>query len=84
MTVAFGEVVRVAALKRSACLPGPRMRGSVPRMAFPRRLLVEGEELVLDLRPHPVALVLPSIATSSSVGVGIWLVTLVDGTSRGW
>jgi uncharacterized membrane protein YdbT with pleckstrin-like domain len=25
-------------------------------VAFPRRLLVEGEELVLDLRPHPIAL----------------------------
>ncbi len=49
-------------------------------MAFPRRLLVEGEELVLDLRPHPVALVLPVIATVVTVGVGIWLMTLVDGT----
>jgi uncharacterized membrane protein YdbT with pleckstrin-like domain len=49
-------------------------------MAFPRRLLVEGEELVLDLRPHPVALVLPVIATVVTVGVGIWLLTLVDGT----
>jgi len=25
-------------------------------MAFPRRVLVEGEELVLELRPHPIAL----------------------------
>ena len=32
-------------------------------MAFPRRLLVEGEELVIDLRPHWIALVLPTIAT---------------------
>src|SRR5919108_205383 len=32
-------------------------------MAFPRRLLVEGEELVLDLRPHWIALVMPAIAT---------------------
>ena len=32
-------------------------------MAFPRRLLVEGEELVMDLRPHWIALVMPSIAT---------------------
>src|SRR5262245_61096549 len=30
-------------------------------MAFPRRLLIEGEELVLDLRPHWIALVWPSI-----------------------
>jgi uncharacterized membrane protein YdbT with pleckstrin-like domain len=49
-------------------------------MAFPRRLLVEGEELVLDLRPHPVALALPIVATVLTVVVGIWLLTLVDGT----
>ncbi|MEO8292458.1 MAG: PH domain-containing protein [Actinomycetota bacterium] len=48
-------------------------------MAFPRRLLVEGEELVLDLRPHPVALLLPAIATIVIVGAGIWLMTLTDG-----
>jgi uncharacterized membrane protein YdbT with pleckstrin-like domain len=32
-------------------------------MAFPRRLLVEGEELIIDLRPHWIALVMPAIAT---------------------
>ena len=48
-------------------------------MAFPRRLLVEGEELVLDLRPHPVALLLPAIATIVIVGAGIWLMTRTEG-----
>jgi uncharacterized membrane protein YdbT with pleckstrin-like domain len=48
-------------------------------MAFPRRLLIEGEELVLDLRPHPVALLMPSIVTVLAVGVGIWLLTLASG-----
>ncbi|MDP9328535.1 MAG: PH domain-containing protein [Actinomycetota bacterium] len=48
-------------------------------MAFPRRLLVDGEELVLDLRPHPVALLLPAIVTVLTVGVGIWLLTLASG-----
>ena len=57
------------------------MRGSVPRMAFPRRLLVEGEELILDLRPHPVALVVPILATVVAVGVAIWLMSLVDGVT---
>jgi uncharacterized membrane protein YdbT with pleckstrin-like domain len=33
-------------------------------MPFPRRLLIEGEELVLDLRPHWIALVMPSIVTA--------------------
>jgi membrane protein YdbS with pleckstrin-like domain len=55
------------------------MRDSVPSVAFPRRLLVEGEELVLDLRPHPVALLLPTIVTVLTVGVGIWLLTLASG-----
>ncbi len=30
-------------------------------MPFPRRLLIEGEELILDLRPHWIALVWPSV-----------------------
>ncbi|HEX5950324.1 MAG TPA: PH domain-containing protein [Actinomycetota bacterium] len=32
-------------------------------MPFPRRLLIEGEELVLDLRPHWIALVVPGLVT---------------------
>ena len=32
-------------------------------MTFPKRLLVEGEELILDLRPHWIALAGPAIAT---------------------
>ena len=32
-------------------------------MAFPRRLLIKDEELVLDLRPHWIALVLPGLVT---------------------
>jgi uncharacterized membrane protein YdbT with pleckstrin-like domain len=44
-------------------------------MAFPRRLLVEGEELVLDLRPHPVALAMPAIVTILTVVGAIWLIT---------
>ena len=31
-------------------------------MAFPRRLLADHEELILDLRPHWIALVLPTLA----------------------
>lgn len=32
-------------------------------MAFPRRLLIEGEELILELRPHWIALVGPALVT---------------------
>jgi uncharacterized membrane protein YdbT with pleckstrin-like domain len=42
-------------------------------MPFPRRLLVEGEELVLDLRPHWIALVMPTIATILTVAVMVVL-----------
>jgi uncharacterized membrane protein YdbT with pleckstrin-like domain len=37
-------------------------------MPFPRRLLIEGEELILDLRPHWIALVGPAIATIAILG----------------
>lgn len=42
-------------------------------MAFPRRLLVEGEELILDLRPHWIALVMPTIATIATFVVMLLL-----------
>jgi uncharacterized membrane protein YdbT with pleckstrin-like domain len=53
-------------------------------MAFPRRLLIDGEELVLDLRPHWVALVGP-IAVTVLVIVG-WILAFLyapeDGSGR--
>ena len=48
-------------------------------MPFPKRLLVPGEELVLDLRPHWIALVLPALATIGVVIVGFWLISKFDG-----
>jgi uncharacterized membrane protein YdbT with pleckstrin-like domain len=50
-------------------------------MAFPRRLLIEGEELVLDLRPHWIALVGP-IAVTILVVVG-WVLALVNAPDSG-
>jgi len=51
---------------------------------FPRRLLIEGEDLVLDLRPHWIALVWPSfVAVLVLVG---WILAFTnapdDGTGR--
>jgi membrane protein YdbS with pleckstrin-like domain len=41
-------------------------------MPFPRRLLIENEELVLEIRPHWIALVIPAIVTILLVvGVGV-------------
>jgi uncharacterized membrane protein YdbT with pleckstrin-like domain len=45
-------------------------------MAFPTRLLVDGEELILDLRPHWIALVLPAIATIATIAVMLALYDL--------
>lgn len=53
-------------------------------MAFPRRLLIDGEELVLDLRPHWVALVGPIVVTFLVI-VG-WILAFLyapeDGSGR--
>jgi len=51
----------------------------VPGVAFPRRLLVEGEELVLDLRPHWIALVGPALATVVSLIAWVLLSRIGDG-----
>jgi len=50
-------------------------------VAFPRRLLIENEELVLDLRPHWIALVGP-IAVAALVVVG-WILVLVYAPDEG-
>jgi uncharacterized membrane protein YdbT with pleckstrin-like domain len=49
-------------------------------MPFPTRLLVPGEELELDLRPHPIALLLPALATIAIVIAWILGVKWWDGT----
>jgi uncharacterized membrane protein YdbT with pleckstrin-like domain len=47
-------------------------------MPFPRRLLIPGEELVLDLRPHPIALVMPILATVVGFVAATWLAAATD------
>jgi membrane protein YdbS with pleckstrin-like domain len=48
-------------------------------MAFPRRLLVPGEELILDLRPHWIALLLAILAAVAVAVLGFWWISSVDG-----
>lgn len=48
-------------------------------MAFPRRLLIEDEELVLDLRPHWIALALPTLVAVVGLIAAAWIGTLIDG-----
>jgi uncharacterized membrane protein YdbT with pleckstrin-like domain len=47
-------------------------------MGFPTRLLMPGEELVLDLRPHWVALAVAGIVAVAEVAVAIWLLTVLS------
>ncbi len=46
---------------------------------FPRKLLIPGEEVVLELRPHPVALAAPAIALVLGTAVASWISTKTDG-----
>jgi uncharacterized membrane protein YdbT with pleckstrin-like domain len=47
-------------------------------MPFPRRLLIEGEELVLDLRPHWIALVRPALVAVVGLVAATWLSTVTS------
>jgi membrane protein YdbS with pleckstrin-like domain len=46
---------------------------------FPRKLLIPGEEVVLELRPHPVALAMPALALLVGTAAAVWITTKVDG-----
>ena len=48
-------------------------------MAFPRRLLSDNEELILDLRPHWITIVVPSLITLLVVVLWIYLLGKTDG-----
>jgi uncharacterized membrane protein YdbT with pleckstrin-like domain len=50
-------------------------------VAFPNRLLAEGEELIMDIRPHWVALVLPSVA---AVLLVVAEILVFANLPRGW
>jgi uncharacterized membrane protein YdbT with pleckstrin-like domain len=50
-----------------------RVDGYHPAMGFPRRLLAEEERLVLDIRPHWIALVLPAMV---AILLGVALILL--------
>jgi membrane protein YdbS with pleckstrin-like domain len=53
-------------------------------MPFPRRLLSEGEELVLDLRPHWIALVKPAIETAVILAAMIVALAHLRSSWPGW
>ncbi len=46
---------------------------------FPRKMLIPGEEVVLELRPHPVALAAPATGLVVGTAVASWIATKTDG-----
>src|SRR6185503_14046286 len=60
----------------------PVRAGYRPAVPFPRRLLSQGEDLVMDLRPHWIALVMPILETVLIVAlVIVVLAYMPDGWS---
>jgi membrane protein YdbS with pleckstrin-like domain len=53
-------------------------------MPFPRRLLIPDEQLVLDLRPHPIALVMPTLVTIVAFVAASWLTAKTDVADWVW
>jgi uncharacterized membrane protein YdbT with pleckstrin-like domain len=51
-------------------------------MAFPRKLLIPGEQLILELRPHFVAVLLPTISAVAATALAGWALTKVDGFAQ--
>jgi uncharacterized membrane protein YdbT with pleckstrin-like domain len=51
-------------------------------MAFPRKLLIPGEDIVLELRPHWVALAIPALVALAAVAFGGWLIATADGLTQ--
>ena len=47
-------------------------------MPFPRKLLNDNEEVVVDIRPHPVTMAKPSLALIAAVGGAIWVSANTD------
>lgn len=45
-------------------------------MGFPRKYLNDGEEIILDLRPHWVFLVVPALALTAALALAIWVSTV--------
>jgi len=53
-------------------------------MPFPRRLLIPDEQLVLDLRPHPIALLMPAVVTIVGFVAASWLTAKTDVADWVW
>ncbi|WP_236795744.1 PH domain-containing protein [Amycolatopsis sp. GM8] len=53
-------------------------------MAYPEDLLSQNEQVVVHSHPHFKMLIWPVFWLIVTVGLGVWLYTLVDGVTAGW
>ncbi len=53
-------------------------------MTFPRRLLIQGEDVILDLRPHWISLILPALVAVASLVVATIVFGLIDASWWRW
>jgi membrane protein YdbS with pleckstrin-like domain len=53
-------------------------------VAFPTKLLNDGERVVVSTRTHPKALIGPALALVAVVALSTWLTTLLEGPSGLW
>jgi membrane protein YdbS with pleckstrin-like domain len=53
-------------------------------MAFPRRLLIPGEDVVVELRPHWAALVVAAVVGVLATVVAIWIYAVVHVVAVRW
>lgn len=51
-------------------------------MSVPRKLLIDGEEIVLSMRTHGKALILPAVVFIALAGIGGFLTALLTGESN--
>src|SRR5439155_15333031 len=81
-TVRLPPCARGAIIHREATwLPDARAPATVRPMAFPKRLLTTDEELVLDSRPHWIALVGPAFVAVLVLVAWILLLPKIHGHS---
>jgi uncharacterized membrane protein YdbT with pleckstrin-like domain len=62
-----------------------RLSDTIPAMSVPRKLLVDGEEIVLSMRTHAKALILPAVVLIVLAALGGFFTAILgDSSTEGW
>jgi hypothetical protein len=60
-----------------------RLSDTIPAMSVPRKLLVDGEEIVLSMRTHAKALILPAVVLIVLAALGGFFTAILGDSSTG-